>query len=369
MVSEGSIVVNTGKKPRQTNLELCRIVCMVLLIGHHCIVHGGAVNMDPCLNKYFALLWVPVGKLAFDCFLALSMWFLVDRSFKTERFLRIWLEVLFYSVVFFAVTMAFDGYLGLRNLVAVFFPISGNSHGFAAAYLGFYLLVPFLVKTTMGMTKKQCGILIVILFYLECFTQFLSYVVLYKQNLFSELLLFVMIYFIMYYLKHWPFSFQNKNGILFLVLAICYFVHFVIVYWTYLGIGGRLIEFLLTLQIGTYESSLFNIVGGIALFFLFNNLKMPVNYKINYIAKATFGILLIHDHNFFRNVLWTEIFHTQSWYYSKNFLLFFVATVLTVFVCCTIIDLLRNHFLEKPLFRWEKLKNACARFDEIITSK
>ncbi|HMM06118.1 MAG TPA: acyltransferase family protein [Clostridiales bacterium] len=354
------------KMPRQSNLELCRIVCMLLLIAHHCVVHGGAVGMDFCFNKYFSMLWMPVGKIAFDCFLAISMWFLVDRNFKTERFLRIWLEVLFYSVVFFAVTMVFDGYLGLRNSVAVFFPIAGNSHGFAAAYLGFYLLVPFLVKITKGITKKQCGFLLLVLFYLQCFSQLFGHVTLYYQSLFSELLLFLLMYYILYYLKHWPFSFQYRNGILFLILIAIYLFRFIYTDLIYAGTESSVVNFLLSLEIGGTESSILNIIGGICLFFVFNNIKMPVTPGINKIAKATFGILLIHDHNFFRSVLWQEIFHAQNWYYSHFFVIYFILTVLTVFVCCTMIDLLRMHYLENPVFRIEKLKAFCVKFDRMI---
>lgn len=368
IINENAASLQLGKPPRQSNLELCRIICMVLLIAHHLALHGGAVDMDFCFNKYFSIFWLPVGKIAFDCFLALSMWFLVGQSFKTERFLRIWLEVLFYSVVFFAMTMAFDGYLGLRNIVSVFFPIAGNSHGFAAAYLGFYLFVPFLVKVTRGITKKQCGYFLLVLLYLECFTQILGHLTLYYQSLYSELLLFILIYFIMYYLKNWPFTVQRNNKVLISMLLGIYTFRLLLLIIGFRGSDSSLIQFILSFDIGGSESSLINIFGGVLLFFIFNNVKMPVMPKVNYIAKATFGVLLIHDHNFFRPVLWKEIVHTPNWYYSDYFVIYYILTVCTVFVCCTIIDLLRARYLEKPVFRIEKLKNFCARFDQMINA-
>lgn len=72
----------------------------MLIIAHHCVFHGGAVNMDPCANKWIALLILPDGKLCFNAFLAISMWFLVDQEFRAECFLKLWLETLFYSVLF-----------------------------------------------------------------------------------------------------------------------------------------------------------------------------------------------------------------------------------------------------------------------------
>ena len=84
---------------RESNIELCRIFSMVLIISHHCIYHGNAINMEYCTNKLIALALLPGGKLCFDTFIAISMWFLVDSSFKAVRFVKLWTEVLFYSVL------------------------------------------------------------------------------------------------------------------------------------------------------------------------------------------------------------------------------------------------------------------------------
>lgn len=50
-------------KERKSNIELCRIICMLLIIAHHCVVHGGAINIDTCINKYIALFLLPGGKI------------------------------------------------------------------------------------------------------------------------------------------------------------------------------------------------------------------------------------------------------------------------------------------------------------------
>ena len=39
-------------------------------------------------------------------------------------------------------------------------------------------------------------------------------------------------------------------------------------------------------------------------------------------------------------------------YFSPNFILHLIASVLTVYIVCTAIDYLRIKFLEKPLFRF-----------------
>jgi len=110
------------KAPRKSNVELCRIVCMLLIIAHHCSVHGGSMNIDIGMNKFISLFLIPGGKLGFDCFLAISTWFLVDQAFKMERFLKVWFEVLFYSVTFAIVACAMGTVFTARNWFSIFFP-------------------------------------------------------------------------------------------------------------------------------------------------------------------------------------------------------------------------------------------------------
>lgn len=95
-----------GTKERNSSVELLRIFCMFFLIIHHCVLHGGAVGMDICGNRNIALFFLPAGKIAFDAFLAISMYFLVDQTFRMNKFIKMWLLVLFYSVLFTLISLA-----------------------------------------------------------------------------------------------------------------------------------------------------------------------------------------------------------------------------------------------------------------------
>ena len=227
-------IKNFGIKiQRKSNLELLRIICMFLIVAHHIVVHGGAINMEISSNKYLALLLIPGGKLGFDCFLALSMWFLVEQTFKTERFLKVWFEVLFYSISISALIVFLGGTFTLRNWFSVLFPIAGNSHGFAASYLAFYLLLPFLSKISNNISKKQAGWLVAVLLYLEVGTQIIGNINNYFQPIKSELLLFVMFYFIALYLKRYPLKLLDNKlvmaSIVFLAWTYVYSVYYLIV--------------------------------------------------------------------------------------------------------------------------------------------
>ena len=46
----------------------------------------------------------------------------------------------------------------------------------------------------------------------------------------------------------------------------------------------------------------------------FINLKTQYSKTINFFAKHTFGVFLIHDNNYIRDILWMKIFNNSSLY-------------------------------------------------------
>ena len=351
-------------KIRKSNLELCRIVCMLLIIAHHCVVHGGGISLEPGVNRTISFLLVPGGKMCFDAFLALSTFFLVDQDFRSERFLKIWLEVFFYSVTFAVITYLIQGGFTWRNWFSIFFPITGNSHGFASSYLVLYLLIPFLSRVKERLTHVQATMLLLILFYVQIGSQLIGNIGLYFQPIYSEILLFVFCYFIAFYFKKWPFKLYNNKLFLISGVSICWLMLFFIQYYAGYYPENPILTYLSAIIVD--ESSPLNLIGGYFLFLFFNSLKIKDSKIINQIAKPTFGILLIHDHNFFRPIVWQKIIRTDTWYDSDVFLIRIILTALFIYFVCSIIDYARLYILERPLFKSQKLKRLCEKLDTTI---
>ena len=117
------------------------------------------------------------------------------------------------------------------------------------------------------------------------------------------------------------------------------------------------------------ESSLLYIVGGVSLFFFFKNLKIPKSKVINFIAKPTFGVLLIHDHNFFRYPFWSNIVHTADWYTTAWFPLIVLGVSAATFIGCGAIELLRAYLLERPMFRIGAIDRFCKKIDVVLNKE
>lgn len=356
------IVKNTQNNSRDTNIELCRIICMLLIIAHHAVVHGGIINLpEMSNNKFFALFLIPGGKLAFDCFIAISCWFLVDQKFKMQRFMKVWLTVLFYSVSLTVLASLMGTSLTWRDWFSIFLPISGNSHGFAASYLAFYLLIPFLNKLTRNITKIQARILLLLIFYFEVGTQIIGYFSRYYQPIPSELLVFILIYILILNLKRWPLNITKNKTAMLIIFILVWIVLWISQYYYRINPGDKISQFIVSTM--SDESSLSNIIGGTALFFFFKNCVLKKSIIINILASGTFGILLIHDHNFFRYPFWNQIVKAPQWFYHNKFIFILGAVVLWTFVIGFTIDYIRKNLIEKAFFNLNFIKNFCAKYD------
>lgn len=358
-------IINQKKyAKRESNIELLRIICMAMIIAHHCVIHGGAINMEYCSNKILAMWLVPGGKVGFTCFLAISTWFLVDAKFTTKRFAKIWLQVFFYSVVFAFISLCISGTLSIGNLIPSFLPIAGNSHGFAASYLLLYLLLPFLQKLTETLNKVKSRMLLMILFYAQILSQIIGYFIGYTQPFTSELLLFVFCYVLSFNLKRWPINVQGDKVTCGLIFVGIWVMLVEILLLQANGACGEILSMISALTCD--ESSLLYIVAGYALFFFFKNVTVNKNTVINFVASTTFGILLIHDHNYFRTILWNNILKCSSWYYDKYFFLHVIMFTIDIFIICGIIDYLRQIFIERQIMKLNKISTICTRMDDRI---
>lgn len=355
-------------KMRQSNIELLRILCMFFIIVHHSIVHGSMVFAQlSLLNRIAVVVLVPAGKIGFVCFIAISMWFFVDSTFKGRRFVLAWLEVLFYTAVMAMASWYFGADMGLSDWIASLLPIGGNSHGFAATYLVFLLFLPFILKATVGMTRRQTLWGIGALVYVQVIAIIFSRLGILNLGLHpfpSEIILFVMCFFILYYLKHWPLPFQKKKNILVVLLVAIWAIVSIGLYCMYSGVASHVMGYLSVLF--KDENSVLFIIAGILLFLLFMNIHIADNKIINLVASTTFGILLLHDHNIFRPILWDTILDMPNIWLGSRPILWAFAISAGLFSGGFIIDLLRKRLLENPISKTTIFARIVAGLDSVF---
>ncbi len=88
------------KNIRKSNLELLRIICMIMIVAHHYVVHGTIwYDNTMSLNKYFIQLYGAGGKISVYCFVLISGYFLsTSKSSRWKSLVKLWIQVTFFSM-------------------------------------------------------------------------------------------------------------------------------------------------------------------------------------------------------------------------------------------------------------------------------
>jgi hypothetical protein len=101
------------------------------------------------------------------------------------------------------------------------------------------------------------------------------------------------------------------------------------------------------------SNKLMAVATAVCAFLFFKNLKLDYHPAINAIAASTFGVLMIHaNSDTMRQWLWKDTLNNVGAFHSGYFVIHAVLSVVGVYAVCTLIDMVRIRFLERPFFRW-----------------
>lgn len=337
---------------RNSNIEMLRIVCMLFIVMHHCVCHG---NIYSDGNLIIGSLFMPIGKIVFCAFIAITAWYTTDGNFNGRKFLSLWLEVLFYNIFMNCISMLISGG-GYKQIVGGLFPILGNSHGFAVAYMVFLLILPLLQHLGKYLNLKNIIGLLIVFFGIQIandailrITDSVRYVV-----LANEIQVFITIWLTCLLIKKTNMVDNIKNHTMIIALILIYVA--MVVSWAYQKNHANGISSLMSLFY--MENAPQNIVAGILIVLLVKRIPEFSNTIINKLASCTFGVLLFHDNNYFRFIIWKDIVKTGGWLDDNTILLLFevVFFSLIVYIVGTLLELMRqkiNKRIEQTkLFDW-----------------
>lgn len=359
-------------KKRNSTIELLRIICMLGIIAHHAVVHGGGLEVTDKGHVILSSMLLPLGKIGFDCFMVVSMWFLSGGHFNAIRLIRIWCEVLFYTVLTTTIAVIAGENVTFGQWIGSFLPINGISHGYASTYIAFYFLLPAFLILEKQTTLRQKKYIILILFYcqvIEPILAVLNITILELHPYTSEITLFFLMFEIISYIKESKMSI-NKIPKYIIILVACYMI-ITIANLIYRIDPDSTIAYYI-IETNSSENSILYIISGISLFLIFNNMK-PSYYKlINRIANCTLGVLLLHDSNVCRKAFWNKIIPKgMPFYWSlklpETILALAVVTII-IFVLGSLIDIERLKFIEKPLINNKLVSRLSVKLNGIWNS-
>jgi len=340
------------KAPRSSNLELYRIVCMLMIVAHHYVVNSGlhseygpVLSNPGSANSLYLMFLGAWGKTGINCFLMITGYFMCKSQITVRKFVKLICQVLFYNIVIYVVfLLAGQETLSIRRIVSVVIPFWGIGNEFVSCYLIFYLTIPFWNILISNLTERQHGLLLALL--LTCYT-ILGSIPTFDLS-FNYITWFGVIYLISSYIRIYPHQlFERKN------------------LWGWVTLGSVAIAYLSMVTMSRLSltdyffvadsNKFFAVLTAVSSFLWFKNLNIGYSKAINALGAGSFGVLLIHANSeAMITWLWRDVVNCVGHYSIPLLELigFSVGVILVVFIVCNLIDQLRIRLLEEPLLGW-----------------
>ena len=142
---------------RNYNIDLFRIIAAFLVTVLHVLGQGGILAYaSPGGINYWTAWFLEIGAYcAVNCFALISGYLMVNSSVKAKSIIGLWLQVLFYSLLFTSVFFVFvPETRSISNLVVAFTPVLSNQWWYVSSYFALCLFIPFLNKAIANISQQ-----------------------------------------------------------------------------------------------------------------------------------------------------------------------------------------------------------------------
>lgn len=333
-------------KMRDSNIELLRIISILLIVASHFSVHGSFVydHTQITFNKLFLQLLPMGGNLGLDLFVLITGYFLISSSgVRIKKLLSLWLQMLTYSVLLLiCVSIFLERALGIKLIVKHLFPVVFENWWFASTYFILYIISPYINKFIHELTKSQLRNLIYLLSILwVIIPTFLS-----KSMQSSDLLFFIYLYIIGSYIRLYSEDFKLKKSKYFIIaIVLVIFAFMSVLIFDILGMKYSIFATHARYFLERHKIPV--VLLSICLFIGFTKINIGKRKIINLLSSATFGVYLIHDAPIMRVWLWEKIFKNNQFLDSPYLIGYAILVTVVVYTCATVIELIRQNTLEK----------------------
>ena len=329
-----------GKTTRSSNLELLRILCMLLIIGDHLTGQSGIADYTT-LPSSFAFCLIGCGsRIACSVFVLIGGWFLCEQPYKTRRPLSLWLSLWLYTVpvTLLCKLAGLDVSWGALRWAA--FPASTRQLWFISDYLLLLLCVPPLIV----------------------------YPTLFGENgaVSDTAWMFLYEYLLIAYLRRWPDNWlahllQHRAAALGLGLGLPLLNTILRAVLETRGLtDGKAFQYMAYYR--TALGALPNLLAALALFYLFKGLDLGCVRWVNALAGTTLGVYILHQVPAFRGFLWNGLLQAEAHHGSVGYTLL---AILAVFLGCAAVDTLRTALVMRPLENTRLFKALCEKGDAL----
>ena len=353
----------TISSSRNHNIDLLRSIAMLMI----CIIHMNIFlesfyKIEPGREGffYFSLFTESIGYIGVNLYGIITGYVCITIPWRLCRYIRLWLLVLFYTLLFIIVGLC----LNWSSLVPCNFNVKqaliicanmlfGSDYWFFRAYTGLFFIIPLINPYLKMIDKKKFYYLLTVSFFLTCLS-FGAGICMFENgyNMFWLLNLYIIGAFI----KLHPPNIRGYYHRLLIIICLCLSIptlfHFV-------GINPFIKAYASPVML-TYSVGFFLLVLNIS---IKSSLIISI---ITWFAPLTFSIYLIHLHPWCREILTSYV--PSLHVLCGSIWLFPILAGGVLFLICAFIDKFRIY-----LFRYlkintvsEKIANAIENHIKII---
>jgi len=339
-------------KLRQSNLELLRVVSMILILMSHCDEIFGLSDLYSTslgINKIITD-WLHIGgQIGVGCFVLISGYFMVQQNISFRKLLRLEGSVWFYTIGIWIVWVVHNFYQGqfaveecLTEAVYALFPVLTGHYWFITTYVILMVLSPFLNKLIFALERQQYKAFLATLIIVFVVLKGGIPGVLPKVTE-GRMMPVLIMYFIAGYMRRFGKIEKARPVRHFMVAAIVYLMLFATFYgFTYIGKAFDSQGIMDNRYFYRVLNSPFTVLICTELFIGFLGLNIKHSKVINKIAGSTLGVYLLHSNRLMNGYL-QKLFPVYKETQPGLIFVYSIISVLVIYVVSTLIDLVREN--------------------------
>lgn len=286
------------KKQRESNMELLRIVAMLLVMVVHAnfralpVPTAHEIIAEPT-SKFLMFFTEAVSVIAVNVFVLMSGWFGIRP--KAKRLGELLFQVLFFGLFGIVVCWVFapDRLLTTPqygSAISRLFMCGETDYWFVKTYIALYLISPVLNAFIEKASQRQFATVLIAFFVFQCAYDWLSNATKWMASGYS-LTSFAWFYMLARYMRLYPVKLWQKGKWFDACVYACYVAILTIAMFFIKknGLRGGILYF--------YSCPLV-ILGAIHFMLFFTKLPPFSNKIVNWVAISSFAIYLTHSSNF-----------------------------------------------------------------------
>lgn len=313
---------------RESNIELCRIIAMLLVVLLHAnYLSLGEVKLDDIeVAPFDSFLKALSGQLCIICvnvFILISGWFGIRANIKGA--VSLLFQVFFYHILICCLFIFLGETVPLKAIIKGFY--FGYPYWFVMAYLILYAISPILNAFIESATPRMFASVLISFFLMEFIYGWATNIAAFNGG--YTAISFMGLYLLAQFIRKYSLKLQNMSVCTNFIL---YFI-FSIVPVGLFFITGHQFSMLA-------YSSPFVILSSVFFFLAFHKMRIS-NNVINYFACSTLSIYIVHLHP----LVWQHLVSFMNAVYEKlggyGYTLFIIVFAICFGVFCILVDKLR----------------------------